>query len=94
VNELAFANKKCLGTFIWEPTRHKEAIFDQDNHNAGGGDSYFYVTTQPARPTTFPTSRPATQTARFRLNRGGRYDTNAFIDIYPNLAQQFGNETK
>ena len=39
INDLMFEtpNKKRLGTFIWEPTRHREALFDKDGKNAGGG---------------------------------------------------------
>jgi arabinogalactan endo-1,4-beta-galactosidase len=88
VNDLMYntPDKKGLGTFIWEPTRHKEAIFDQDGHNAGGGDPYYFVATQPStRATTFPT------TMRWHVNRGGRYDTNAYIDVYPQIAKEYTN---
>ncbi|MCP5904824.1 hypothetical protein NL378_29070, partial [Klebsiella pneumoniae] len=33
----ALPGKHGWGAFIWEPTRHQEAIFDQDGHNAGEG---------------------------------------------------------
>jgi arabinogalactan endo-1,4-beta-galactosidase len=92
VNDLMFntPDKKGLGTFIWEPTRHKEAIFDVSGHNAGGGDPYYFATTQPARrPTTFPTTFPV----RFQ-NHGGRYDTNSYIDVYPQMAKDYGTEQK
>ena len=68
-----------LGSFIWEPTRHHEAIFDQSGRNAGA------ATTRPAsasRPATGPGHRPRT----------GRYDTNALIDLYPRMARDYGNQ--
>jgi arabinogalactan endo-1,4-beta-galactosidase len=88
VNDLMWntPDKKGLGTFIWEPTRHKEAIFDQDGHNTGGGDPYYFVATQPSA--TRPTTRPTTM--RWRIDRGGRYDTNAYIDVYPQMAKDYG----
>jgi arabinogalactan endo-1,4-beta-galactosidase len=37
INDLMFntPDKKGLGTFIWEPTRHREALFDKEGRNAG-----------------------------------------------------------
>ena len=93
VNDLMFKvpDKKGLGSFIWEPTRHKEAIFDQDGHNTGGGDPYYFVATQP---TTRPTTRPTTGMAamRWRIDRGGRYDTNAYIDVYPQMVKDYADQ--
>ena len=45
INDLVFnaPNQKGLGTFIWEPTRHREAIFDKDGRNAGGGQQSNFV---------------------------------------------------
>jgi hypothetical protein len=45
LNDIVFHAPDCrgLGSFIWEPTRHHEAIFDQGSRNAGGGSQ---------RPTT------------------------------------------
>jgi hypothetical protein len=37
-------NQKGLGTFIWEPTRHREALFDKDGKNAGGGQASNFTT--------------------------------------------------
>jgi arabinogalactan endo-1,4-beta-galactosidase len=41
INDLMFntPDRKGLGTFIWEPTRHREALFDKDGKNAGGGQA-------------------------------------------------------
>ncbi len=48
LNELIYnaPNKMGLGTFIWEPTRHREALFDQNGNNAGGGQASNFVTTE------------------------------------------------
>jgi arabinogalactan endo-1,4-beta-galactosidase len=39
LNDVIFKapDQRGLGSFIWEPTRHHEAIFDQDGVNAGKG---------------------------------------------------------
>lgn len=86
INDLAFAHPNCLGTFIWEPTRHKEAIFDQDGQNAGGGQLYDFTTTQPSatRPATFASTQR-------RRNHGGRYDTNGLINLYDLMSKDYGN---
>jgi arabinogalactan endo-1,4-beta-galactosidase len=41
LNDLIFnaANEKGLGSFIWEPTRWREAIFDHNGQNAGNDDN-------------------------------------------------------
>src|SRR5208282_2105960 len=46
INDLMFntPNQKGLGTFIWEPTRHREALFDKDGKNAGGGQASDFTT--------------------------------------------------
>jgi len=46
INDLMFntPEKKGLGTFIWEPTRHREALFDKDGKNAGGGQESNFTT--------------------------------------------------
>jgi arabinogalactan endo-1,4-beta-galactosidase len=46
INDLMFntPDRKGLGTFIWEPTRHREALFDRDGKNAGGGQASNFTT--------------------------------------------------
>jgi arabinogalactan endo-1,4-beta-galactosidase len=46
INDLMFdtPEKKGLGTFIWEPTRHREALFDKNGVNAGGGQASNFTT--------------------------------------------------
>ena len=87
-------DQKGLGSFIWEPTRHKEAIFDVNGQNAGGGEQYNYNTTVPSnRPATRPTTRPAPTTSpsvRRRRGNGGRYDTNWLIGLFSEMSRDYG----
>ena len=48
-----------MGSFIWEPTRHHEAIFDLDHRNAGFGTER-RPSTRPSRPATAPTAAAGT----------------------------------
>ena len=59
INDLMFdtPDKKGLGTFIWEPTRHRESLFDKDGKSAGGG-----------QPSNFTTDEGIAQGARLRTN--------------------------
>jgi hypothetical protein len=72
LNDLVFniPGERGLGTFIWEPTRHREALFNRNGVNAGGGQASNFVndvgvnqgaTTQAARGRGQPA--PATRTA-------------------------------
>jgi arabinogalactan endo-1,4-beta-galactosidase len=64
VNDLMFntPDRKGLGTFIWEPTRHREALFDKDGKNAGGGQASNFTTdegiNQGARTNSIPATNP------------------------------------
>lgn len=95
INVLIFnaPDKKGLGTFIWEPTRHREAFFDREGRNAGGGANPEFV---EAKPTNAPATTTATNVAnaavtRVRERHGGRYDVNELIDVYPQMARDYGN---
>jgi arabinogalactan endo-1,4-beta-galactosidase len=59
LNDLMFEtpDKKGLGTFIWEPTRHRESLFDKDGKSAGGGQE-----------SNFTTDTGIAQGARLRTN--------------------------
>jgi len=81
INDLMFdtPDKKGLGTFIWEPTRHREALFDKNGVNAGGGQASNFTTdtgiNQGALLRTnfnFPTNR----SARFGSFTNGPTGTN------------------
>lgn len=90
LNDLMFntPDKKGWGTFIWEPTRHKEALFDYEGKNAGGGAGAVFKSqeTNPVAGTTnavAATAEPKTH--------GGRYDANALFELYPQMAHNYGN---
>jgi arabinogalactan endo-1,4-beta-galactosidase len=84
INDLMFntPDRKGLGTFIWEPTRHREALFDKDGKNAGGGQASNFTTdddiNQGARlvRTNAPTAANADSNAityrRFGTNEAAR----------------------
>jgi arabinogalactan endo-1,4-beta-galactosidase len=77
INDLMFnaPDKKGLGTFIWEPTRHREALFDKDGKNAGGGQESNFTAdtginqgwrTNSASPANLSTAAPSvTNSAEF-----------------------------
>jgi arabinogalactan endo-1,4-beta-galactosidase len=112
VNDLMFEtpDKKGLGTFIWEPTRHREALFDKDGKNAGGGQESNFTTdtgtAQGARPRTNSIVTNTNSTfragvsneiarANLRRNRfGGRYDANDFFNLYPQMSADYNGMTK
>jgi arabinogalactan endo-1,4-beta-galactosidase len=100
LNDLIFhaPNGKGIGSFIWEPTRWREAIFDKDGLNAGNDDNnkpHLKANPIPGTEGMVPTTAPATQTAAgpggMRRRNGGRYDTNAYILKYPEMAKAYGN---
>ena len=76
-------DRRGLGSFIWEPTRHHEAIFDRDGRNAGAG------TQRPPRTAGQPAPKPPA--APGHRPRTGRFDTNDFIKLYPQMAKDYGN---
>jgi len=86
---------KGRGSFIWEPTRHREALFDQGGWNTGGGlDSNFVGADDMSvnQGQTAPRDEGVqTRPRRPRLDRGGRYDANAYMDLYPLMSQAYGN---
>ena len=67
-------DRRGIGTFIWEPTRHHEAIFSP--HRAKEGE-------ENAGP------KPGTVGAAGHRPRTGRFDTNDLIDLYPRMAKVF-----
>lgn len=87
---------KGRGSFIWEPTRHREALFDQDGWNMGGGQASNFVAIDDVsvnQGQTVPqTGNAPPRPRRPRLDRGGRYDANAYMDLYPLMARAYGCE--
>ncbi len=100
LNDLVYntPGKRGLGTFLWEPIQYREAIFDKDGRNAGGGATPVQerpgfantIPTTPAPPTVSVTP-PAPRPPRGPWN-GGRYDTNDFIKLYPQMSADYGNK--
>lgn len=90
VNDLvrALPDKRGWGTYIWEPTRHQEAIFDRDGQNAGGG----------ARPDLLkegsgkgpPPAPPLAPGAVRRQGTGGKYEANAVLEEFRKIARAAG----
>ncbi|MFM2295584.1 MAG: hypothetical protein RLZZ350_1997, partial [Verrucomicrobiota bacterium] len=60
INELMFntPSAKGWGTFIWEATRHREAIFDHDGANAGGGQAANFKSQETNAPAREISSNP------------------------------------
>jgi arabinogalactan endo-1,4-beta-galactosidase len=77
-------DRRGLGSFIWEPTRHHEAIFDREGRNAGAG------TQRPPRSAAKPAPKPPSAPAH--RARTGRFDTNNLINLYPQMAKDYGSE--
>jgi arabinogalactan endo-1,4-beta-galactosidase len=96
VNDLVhdLPGKRGWGTFIWEPTRHQEAIFDRNGFNAGGGarPNLLRQGTGPGTPPLPPgmaPARPAANAPR-RQGTGGRYDANPILWRYREIARDYG----
>lgn len=94
VSDLVQVHPLGWGSFIWEPTRHQEAIFLRDGRNAGEGPRPNLISqgvnAAEAPGSTLPPAGAAPATPR-RWNRGGRYDADtAFLDLYRTMASDYG----
>jgi len=76
-------DRRGLGSFIWEPTRHHEAFFDQDRRNAGSG------TQRPPRSGPRPAQNPNAVSPH--RARSGRFETNDLIKLYPQMAKDYAD---
>jgi arabinogalactan endo-1,4-beta-galactosidase len=93
VNDLVHAvpGQHGWGTFIWEPTRHQEALFDQDGRNAGEGprpnllSQGINAAEAPGAAVPGAAAPPQHEPRR----HGGRYDANALLDLYPAMARDY-----
>ncbi|HEY0623228.1 glycosyl hydrolase 53 family protein [Sphingomonas sp.] len=95
VNDLVHAHPNGWGSFIWEPTRHQEAIFLRDGKNAGEGPRPDLIA-QGLNTAEAPGSTPPpTGEQPRRPSPGGRYDADpAFLDLYRNMARDYGLKAK
>lgn len=95
VNDITFnaPGKRGWGTFIWEPTRHQEAIFDQDGQNAGEGPRPNLlsqgINVAEAPGAVIPGAPPPAPHVE-KTEHGGRYDANGFMDLYRQMARDYG----
>ncbi|HXT13538.1 MAG TPA: glycosyl hydrolase 53 family protein [Candidatus Angelobacter sp.] len=87
INDLMFQapDRKGLGTFIWEPTRYREALFDKVPAASATTNSPEAVFRSFG---TNETARAAWRRQRF----GGRYDANELFNLYPQMAHDYGND--
>jgi arabinogalactan endo-1,4-beta-galactosidase len=98
VNDLVHAvpGQRGWGGFIWEPTRHQEALFDQGGHNAGEGPRPNLlaqgVNAAEAPGATIP-GAPKPPPRREPPTHGGRYDANPLLDLYRGMARDYGSGT-
>lgn len=89
LNDVVFhaPDRRGLGSFIWEPTRHHEAFFDSEGRNAGGAPARGSRPPRSARP---PAPNPAA--APVHRSRSGRFDTNDLIKLYPQMAKDYADK--
>ncbi len=93
VNDLVHAHPNGWGSFIWEPTRHQEAIFLKDGVSAGEGPRPDLLS-QGLNAAEAPGATPAApqpSPERRRRDHGGRYDADPqFLALYRRMAQDYG----
>lgn len=89
LNDLVHGHRGGWGSFIWEPTRHQEAIFTKNGVNAGEGPKPNLVS-QGANRAEAPGGVPNAAPPR-REDHGGRYDADpAFLNLYRTMAHDYG----
>lgn len=90
LNDLVHAHPQGWGSFIWEPTRHQEAIFLKDGGSAGEGPRPDLLS-QGINSAEAPGAAPAPPAPRAPRNHGGRYDADPqFVTLYQNMARDYG----
>lgn len=98
LNDLVHAlpGKRGWGTFIWEPTRHQEALFDKDGRNAGEGPKPDLLSqglnsaeapggTLAGMPPPAPKPEPTGP-----MGHGGDYVANPLLNLYAQMAKDYG----
>jgi arabinogalactan endo-1,4-beta-galactosidase len=90
LNDLVRAHPRGWGSFIWEPTRHQEAIFLREGQSAGEGPRPDLIS-QGLNTAEAPGSTPPTAAPPQRRQRGGRYDADPeFLVLYRTMARDYG----
>lgn len=90
VNDLVHAQPHGWGSFIWEPTRHQEAIFLKDGRSAGEGPRPDLLS-QGINGAEAPGAAPAPPMPRAPRNHRGRYDADPqFVTLYQSMARDYG----
>ncbi len=90
LNDLVHAQPPGWGSFIWEPTRHQEAIFLKDGRSAGEGPRPDLLA-QGINAAEAPGAAPAPPAPRRPRNHGGRYDADPrFTTLYRTMARDYG----
>ncbi|MGW8201443.1 glycosyl hydrolase 53 family protein [Sphingomonas bisphenolicum] len=96
INDLVHAlpARHGWGAFIWEPTRHQEAIFDQDGQNAGEGAKPDLIA-QGLNSAEAPGGIAGQQAVALQpeptgpMGHGGDYVANPLLDIYRQMAKDY-----
>jgi arabinogalactan endo-1,4-beta-galactosidase len=90
LNDLVHDRPQGWGSWIWEPTRHQEAVFDKDGKNAGEGPRPNLLS-QGINAAEAPgsASQPAATAAPRRRSPAGRYDANSLLDTYRVKAKEY-----
>ncbi|RDE07218.1 glycosyl hydrolase 53 family protein [Sphingomonas aracearum] len=90
VNDLVHARRHGWGSYIWEPTRHQEAIFLKDGKPAGEGPRPDLLA-QGINAAEAPGAAPSVQPQKPPAGHGGRYDLNPdFATLYRHMARDYG----
>ena len=95
LNDLVYnlPGKHGWGSFIWEPLRHQEAIFDLDGRNAGGGpkpDLLSQGINSAEAPGGLANQSPAPKPdPAGPMGKGGDYIANDLLDLYRQMAKDY-----
>jgi hypothetical protein len=89
VNDLVHAQPHGWGSYIWEPTRHQEAIFLKNGRSAGEGPRPDLLS-HGINAAEAPGAAPAAAPLPVREDHGGRHDADPrFLDLYRQMARDY-----